>query len=303
MLVLALLLFLSFGAAIFFSFNFENIFGKTSLDYNIFNIILGRNLSGPIVVDGCNVFIDYDLFQEIEVSNGVRRFFNISKPPLIYREKRDNQNIVVLGDSFTFAAGVLENASWPFFLNEIINSNVINLAIPGINTNISIERFAKLGVDYHPQIVIYQYSFNDFQESYLLFSAIEAVIDKINITHEDSEYLFNSKFQNFYEDEIYPLNWRGIFNKSVLAPLIKLHNLSKNHNFEVLILTVPGNERELDEVKRLCDNFNWPIIEVGKDIEFEWKPPFTLDDGHFSVQTHKKVAELLKLKLENAKLS
>ncbi len=75
----------------------------------------------------------------------------------------EKQNIVVLGDSYTFGEGVPDGTEYPQILAQRLSNrfNVINLGSPGWGLTQEIRRFYEFGQLYNPTIVILQFCIND----------------------------------------------------------------------------------------------------------------------------------------------
>lgn len=80
------------------------------------------------------------------------------------------QRIITLGDSFTYGLFVNTEDNWTERLERQLNADcghafeVINLGVSGYDTQYSAERFRKRGEKYHPDMVIWLFQNNDFEE-------------------------------------------------------------------------------------------------------------------------------------------
>jgi hypothetical protein len=81
-----------------------------------------------------------------------------------------------VGDSTTFGLGVTWRESWPFQLEELLNADpewtaehgpteVINLAARAYGTDQSCQALTEIGLQYHPDLVIYHLCINDFDDN------------------------------------------------------------------------------------------------------------------------------------------
>ena len=75
----------------------------------------------------------------------------------------DKDNIVVLGDSYSFGQGVNDNEEYPTVLDQKLNDryNVINLSVSGWALTQQIRRYYEFGQLYNPKLVILQFCEND----------------------------------------------------------------------------------------------------------------------------------------------
>lgn len=98
-------------------------------------------------------------------SNGFRgKEYSIEKPNNTIR-------VLVLGDSVAFGWGVNENETFSVVLEKMLNSDaqkkyeVLNLAVPGYNTEQEVEMLKTKGLKYNPDIIIIAYHRNDVTNS------------------------------------------------------------------------------------------------------------------------------------------
>jgi len=89
------------------------------------------------------------------------REFSIEKSQDVYR-------IVMLGDSITFGAGVAQNETVPYFLEQLLSSRhdqtsyeVYNLGIAGYNTGQELATLREVGLKYQPDLVVLNICLND----------------------------------------------------------------------------------------------------------------------------------------------
>ena len=107
--------------------------------------------------------------------------------------------IVVLGDSFSFAQGVPFEQSFPYLLEQKLNSNpsipekieIINLGMWGFGTDREYLTLKYIGLKYHPDLVILAfYTGNDVRNNYAEFE---------------------NRYSHVYQDENISLNMRPFF--------------------------------------------------------------------------------------------
>jgi hypothetical protein len=81
----------------------------------------------------------------------------------------DKDNIVVLGDSFSFGQGVNDGEDYPSILAAALNSefNVINISCPGWGLTQQLRRYYDFGRLYSPRVVILQFSANDLLDNFI----------------------------------------------------------------------------------------------------------------------------------------
>jgi hypothetical protein len=90
----------------------------------------------------------------------------------------DKDNIVVLGDSYSFGLGVNDGEEFPAIMQERLSSshNIINLGSAGWGLGQQIRRYFEFGQLFKPGTVILQYSANDVPDN--LYHAVTEVEDE-----------------------------------------------------------------------------------------------------------------------------
>jgi len=91
------------------------------------------------------------------------REYDVEKPPGTFR-------IVIAGDSVTMGSGVLEEEAYPALVEQALNTRrtdqryeVLNLGLIGINIHQVMDRIEKLGLPFHPDLIVYGCTLNDIQ--------------------------------------------------------------------------------------------------------------------------------------------
>ena len=155
-----------------------------------FGYKLTPNYSGIQSAYGRSYFLESN-------SQGIRdnREYSYEKPP---RTKR----IILLGDSITFGNGVDLNDSYAEILrNKFSQSNqkveVINRGIPGYGINNEYVRFIDEGIKYAPDIVIIQYTPNDWGTHQLSTENDKTIVDKDYTTTANEKGLLVSYHERF----------------------------------------------------------------------------------------------------------
>jgi lysophospholipase L1-like esterase len=102
--------------------------------------------------------------------------------------------IVTLGDSWTYGAGVPSDAAWPHVLSERLNRQVYNMGVPGTGPLQSREILHQ-ALQLHPRVVIFGFYFgNDLLDDFFFaekhnilseFLPTKAVSDIANAEHEE----------------------------------------------------------------------------------------------------------------------
>jgi len=97
----------------------------------------------------------------------------------------DKDNIVILGDSYSFRLGVNDGEEYPAIMRERLgdNHNIVNLGSAGWGLGQQIRRYFEFGQLFRPKTVILQYSANDVPDN--LYHAVTE-IDGERFTFVDS---------------------------------------------------------------------------------------------------------------------
>lgn len=134
--------------------------------------------------------------------------------PIPILGNKDNVNIVVLGDSNSFGAGVNDGQEYAAVLSKKLGGkfNVINLSVGGWGLTQEIRRYYEFGMLYEPEIVILQFGGNDPADNLL------NPVTKI----ENGKFAFYDIKRNnqIYDPVIYLLS-RSIVQKSQIYSLIR----------------------------------------------------------------------------------
>ena len=85
-------------------------------------------------------------------------FISCQKMPTNY--DNNNTDIIAFGDSLTYSQGASRTETYPYFLGEIVNKEIINLGISGNTSADGVNRLSELD-DYKPYMVLVEFSAND----------------------------------------------------------------------------------------------------------------------------------------------
>src|SRR5256884_7341355 len=90
----------------------------------------------------------------------------ISMPELSNRY--DLPNVVVLGDSFTFGAGVNDGEEYPAVLAKQLaaKASIVNLAVGGFGLTQEIRTFYEFGLLFQPAVLVLQFCSNDPDDNF-----------------------------------------------------------------------------------------------------------------------------------------
>ncbi len=102
----------------------------------------------------------------------------------------DKDNIVILGDSYSFGYGVNDGEEYPALMAERLGAShdIVNLGSGGWGLGQEIRRYYEFGRLFEPSIVILQYSANDVPDN--LYHAVTAI--------EDGRFTFTDSYVPLY---------------------------------------------------------------------------------------------------------
>lgn len=247
----------------------------------------------------------------------------IEKPPRTVR-------IVGLGDSLMFGWGIRDNEAYMALLGKKLNENypsisweIVNTAVPGYNTVMEVETLKQKGLAYRPDIVIIDYVINDTdlpnfiveRENY--FSLRQSFIMKfINSRKLRSVRVVvaplhaqETRFEN--DPRRVPAPYREMVGTSAVRnALHELSSLSKQHNFEVIVLSHSLLPQWIGDI---CRTLQFHRVETGpewekfvrtnniSEPERIWQ--LSKDDLHPSVIAHQVICHTLFQYLEESGLA
>jgi len=148
----------------------------------------------------------------------------------------EKENIVILGDSYTFGAGVNGGEEYPAVMSKKLEKsfNIINLGVGGWGLTQQIRRYYEFGQLYSPKIVILMYCSNDPKDN--LKNKV-TIVDNGRFKFQDSnnntinwikKYLSHSIIQksqlyNFFRARLY-----NFFEKRIVNEEIKKSTINSN---------------------------------------------------------------------------
>lgn len=91
-------------------------------------------------------------------------------PDYSFRPRPDVLRIAITGDSYTMGSGVEEHEAYPAQLEAMLDARddghdyeVLNLGLAGINTEVAVNRIRRIGLRYHPHLLVYGFTVNDIE--------------------------------------------------------------------------------------------------------------------------------------------
>ncbi|OGV65276.1 MAG: hypothetical protein A2283_05675 [Lentisphaerae bacterium RIFOXYA12_FULL_48_11] len=183
-----------------------------------------------------------------------------------YSIKRNNRSIriVGIGDSGMFGWNIEQNDDYLSVLETNLNQRqdgnlyeVLNLAVPGYNTQLEIEILRSKGLKYKPDIVIVGWCDNDFSLPFFM-------LEKENYRRRDKSFLYSLLFKRNSEKK----------KRSNVAPGFKITDQRDFEKDRVLPELTAGSDIDrvrtaLKELKKLSEQENFKVLffgPMGKDI-------------------------------------
>jgi hypothetical protein len=189
----------------------------------------------------------------------------------------DSVRIIGIGDSGMFGWDLDEGQNYMAVLESNLNARatgtvyeVLNLAVPGFNTQLEVETLKYKGLRYKPDIVVVGWCENDFGLPFFMWQ-------EQNYRRKDLSYLYclifdREKFfditylgfrdqREFDRNKVTPEITAGTDREGVRRALAELKNLGKNHNFKVLVFG-PMNAA----IRDLCTSAGIPCYNTNEKI-------------------------------------
>jgi hypothetical protein len=148
--------------------------------------------------------------------------YGFRAPTLAVSNHYDRPNVVVLGDSNSFASGVNDGEEYPAVLRELLagRANVVNLAVPGYGLAQEIRLFYEFGQAYDPAIVVLQFCDND-PDGNLLYRVTAVEDGRFVFQQDQSHSAFFGSIQNYLSE--------SMIQRS------QLYNFVRGAAFEILV--------------------------------------------------------------------
>lgn len=158
--------------------------------------------------------------------------------PIPIKNKYGRENVVVLGDSYTFGAGVNDDEVYTAVMSKYLGEhfNVINLGVGGWGLTQQIRRYYEFGQLYLPKIVVLMFCGNDPKDN--LKNKV-TIIDNGRFKFHDSKNTINwikkhlsysiiqkSQLYNYFRRKLYEYFERGIINNEIVK--VKTKSIIKN---------------------------------------------------------------------------
>ncbi len=307
-ILLVVLIVQKYGASVTGKFYFvggpENV--SFNPECNSIRIIASSEYNKLLTFKNKTVYININLIDKLQVPERFKQGFLITSPPLLYSFNPRRKNIVIIGDSYSQGADVSYTESYPYYLSKLVNANIINLGKGGYNTKLEIERLFKVGMSYHPELIIWQLCGNDMEDTTIYWSLVFQVMNLLESRGYNCKEPLNegnkvlTQTSEIYYKDIFPKERKELIKENIVKPLLQFQQLLVNKSIPVILIMIPQSSYLL---QYFPDYFkeNITILDMEKEMGFPgWRPPFTVskDKIHFSARTNKELAEVLAKKIK-----
>jgi len=248
--------------------------------------IISSHGLATIVTPSTNARIVYELKPNIDREFGHKRTATNNDG---LRESRDYAlkkpsnctRILGIGDSGMFGWNVEQNEDYLSVLETNLNQRqdgnlyeVLNLAVPGYNTQIEVESLRSKGLKYSPDIVIVGWCENDYGLPFFM-------LEKEDYRRRDKSFVYNLLFKRTSERK----------KHTAVAPGFKITDQRDFEKNRVISELTTGSDIDrvktaLKELKRLSETHNFKVLLFGpmentirdicKDMEIKFSNTYDL---------------------------
>ncbi len=245
-------------------------------------------------------------------SHGLRDYeYSIEKPTNTFR-------IIALGDSITWGHGVELEDTYVKTLERMLNNKtednrkyeVLNFGVPGHNAIEKVEILKGKGMEFNPDMVIFQYTEDDYHNRTELYEVYRGLakeyIEKNSISNQseipdrDRNRLYDAAYEKYQKElnkkmESNPEEvWQNVEN-----PLLELNNTTDDMEIDVIILIAHPIGKFNVYLERISDNFGWEVIHADEIIhKYGWEKTSVHEkDNHPNEFTHRLMAERIYRKI------
>lgn len=215
--------------------------------------------------------------------------------------------IIGIGDSGMFGWNTEQGENYMAVLESLLKARsdgvtyeVLNLAVPGYNTQLEVEHLRAVGLKYQPDVVVLGWCVNDYQLPMFL-------IEQSTIKYASGSYLHKLLFDRaHFAEAVNGINFRDLrdYNPDNVAPelqhgagvegvreaLYELREMGNEHSFSVLVFG-PLKETEI----ALCREVGLPYFNTYDGIPSDSVPAdWAVHFMHPRPEGHRVLAERLE---------
>lgn len=230
-----------------------------------------------------------------------------------YTEEKpaDTVRIVGLGDSGMFGWGVEQGEEYMAVLERLLNERqdgrryeVLNLGVPGYNTQLEVESLFHKGLKFNPDVVVLGWCINDFQLPFF-------ILEREDFTRRDISFLHTLIFKRshmadlvagrrvrsmreFDEEKVEDSLRAGGGEGAARDALIRLKRASETYHFKLLVI---GPLKK--EILAILLELDIPFMNIYERIPRDAYPSeYSIYFMHPRPEGHAVIAETLAKELE-----
>ncbi|MDA0322827.1 MAG: SGNH/GDSL hydrolase family protein [Verrucomicrobia bacterium] len=226
--------------------------------------------------------------------------------------KSDTIRIVGIGDSGMFGWGVDQGEDYLAVLEETLGRRddgkryeIINLAVPGYNTRQEIEILKDRGLQFRPDIVIIDWSYNDFSAPLFLYErkafnewTRSYVLAYLLKRHWYRKWIRpDVRKRNRLDRDLFdPMYYGEAGEEGVRRALVELKDLAREHGFQPIMFGAITNL-----VTGFCEEIDLPYYDLYTEIPRGMYPKedYAIHWIHPRTKGHQVLAEHLERNLES----
>ncbi len=213
------------------------------------------------------------------------------------------ERLLCLGDSFTFGWGVEAEDAFCQRLEGLLEPawETVNLGIPGQNTKQQIRRLELQGLAFAPDVVLVQFEEGDLEPPldyshlgtlrYLLASR-SALARLVILAGQPRESQFEQEWEAGENGVVGAEGWNG--RAETRAAFSRLAELGREHGFDPVVFT---DAPQLNEITQHLEAEGIPWESMLPALEGPEELLFIPEDGHWTAEGHRRVAELMAYRL------
>lgn len=146
--------------------------------------------------------------------------FGLRGEEISITDQYKKDNIIILGDSFTFGQGVNDGEEYPAVLAAACKDdiNVINISCPGWGLAQQLRRYHDLGRLYNPKVVIIQFCGNDLIDNYnnMVAKVVDGKLEYQDVKRKKGWFtIMISKSSILQKSQLYCFI-RNLINKNII---------------------------------------------------------------------------------------
>lgn len=238
-------------------------------------------------------------------SDGLRDYeYSVGKPPGAFR-------VLFVGDSVTFGWGVELEETVPKHLEALLLNQtttkveVLNFGVPGANLISEIALVEEKGLKYKPDLVLFLFNENDFEDprsSQVLTEAVNSyLLEHPGSNHKEAimaaeTLVVPEMTERFREENVSSLHTR------IFPTLEKLSRLAASGDFSVGVIITSCFDNQRIFLKNASETLDFSMMYVDMESHPEYNPlkmKVHLLDGHPSALANRITAELIAAQMDS----